>query len=193
MGGPDASRVALGCALPAAEPMMRLEAMGPVASVLVLGIGNPSRGDDALGPLLIERLARDQAAGALADVELLTDFQLQPEHVLDLRGRARIVIADAAAGGADRFVFRLLEPAEEPLGHSTHSTSPAGLLRIHARLYGPPPPSALLLIRGYRFALGAAPHPAALRNLDAAYCWLRGDLDADARRSADGPSVQPGR
>ena len=50
---------------------------------LVIGIGNPSRGDDAIGPLAVERLE----ALALPGVELLTDFQLQVEHALDLIGR----------------------------------------------------------------------------------------------------------
>ena len=42
------------------------------APLLVIGIGNPSRGDDAIGPLAIERLG----ALGLPDTELLTDFQL---------------------------------------------------------------------------------------------------------------------
>jgi hydrogenase maturation protease len=66
------------------------------APLLVIGIGNPSRGDDALGPLFIERveilLADELARG---QIELLTDFQLQLEHALDLAGRARVVFVDA--------------------------------------------------------------------------------------------------
>ena len=34
--------------------------------LLVLGIGNPSRGDDALGPLLVERVGAALAEGARA-------------------------------------------------------------------------------------------------------------------------------
>ena len=34
----------------------------PVAPLLVFGWGNPSRGDDALGPLLVEQLAAQAQA-----------------------------------------------------------------------------------------------------------------------------------
>ncbi|MDP3326412.1 MAG: Ni/Fe hydrogenase, partial [Hydrogenophaga sp.] len=68
-----------------------------VAPLLVFGWGNPSRGDDALGPLLVEQLAglAQMSSGRL---ECLTDFQLQVEHALDLRGRERVLFVDAAIG-----------------------------------------------------------------------------------------------
>ena len=50
------------------------------APLLVFGYGNPSRGDDALGPALVDWLRRQRRGGA--EVELLTDFQLQIEHAL---------------------------------------------------------------------------------------------------------------
>jgi hypothetical protein len=55
-----------------------------VAPLLVLAVGNPSRGDDALGPALLDALAALAAQGAdrLGDIELLSDFQLQIEHAL---------------------------------------------------------------------------------------------------------------
>jgi hypothetical protein len=65
--------------------------------LLVLAIGNPSRGDDALGPLFAS--ARGELArrrDRRGQVELLTDFQLQIEHALDLVGRARVVFVDAS-------------------------------------------------------------------------------------------------
>ena len=67
-------------------------------SVLIVGIGNPSLGDDALGPLLIERLetllAQEDPAAAL-NIELLSDFQLQIEHALDLLNRSLVLFVDA--------------------------------------------------------------------------------------------------
>ena len=48
---------------------------------LVFAWGNPSRGDDALGPALVERLeAARPAHPEWGELALLTDFQLQPEH-----------------------------------------------------------------------------------------------------------------
>ena len=49
-------------------------------SVVVFAVGNPSRGDDALGPLLMAGLEQQDWPG----VQLVSDFQLQIEHALDL-------------------------------------------------------------------------------------------------------------
>ena len=68
------------------------------APLLVLAVGNPSRGDDALGPLLLERLQAD-GWDAGGQVELLCDFQLQVEHTLDLQGRSAVLLVDAARPG----------------------------------------------------------------------------------------------
>ena len=57
-----------------------------VPPLLVFTIGNESRGDDALAPLLVRSLASVmEAAGR---VELIEDYQLQVEHVTDLAGRS---------------------------------------------------------------------------------------------------------
>lgn len=137
------------------------------APVLVLGYGNPSRGDDAIGPLLIERLEARKAAGLLAGVDLLTDFQLQIEHALDLRGRARVIFVDAAADQPEP--LRWMEVVPEPAtAWTSHSLSPGAVAGVFASLYGPPPDLSLLAVAAESFDLGAGLSPAAARNLDAA-------------------------
>ncbi len=59
--------------------------------VLVLAWGNPSRGDDAIGPAFAQAVE----AWCLPGVEVLTDFQLQIEHSLDLSGRRCVLFVDA--------------------------------------------------------------------------------------------------
>lgn len=138
---------------------------------LLIGIGNPSRGDDALGPLLVERLA----ALAPPGVELLTDYQLQVEYLLDLRGRTEVVIADASLAGPAPFAVRSLQAAPDH-AYSSHAISPAALLAAYQTHYGePPPPCRVLAIRGYAFQLGEGLSPAAAANLEAALAWLRSD------------------
>jgi len=140
---------------------------------LVFAYGNPSRGDDALGPLLIEELGRRRDAGELAEVELLTDFQLQVEHALDLIGRDRVIFVDAAASGPEPFAFEPLVPSAET-GYTTHAMSPAAVLAVFGRVTSAsPPPAWLLAIRGYTFELGAPPSARALDNLAAAARFLR--------------------
>ena len=57
-----------------------------VTRLVVLAWGNPSRGDDALGPEFL-RAAEGIAPRGGPSVEFVTDFQLQPEHALDVAGR----------------------------------------------------------------------------------------------------------
>ncbi len=137
--------------------------------VLIFGYGNPSRGDDALGPLLLERL---QARPLPGPPSLLTDFQLQIEHALDLTGRQRVLFVDASADAPAPFRYGPLQPALDP-SFTTHALTPAALLHVYGQLgQGPPPPCRMLAIRGYRFDLGAPLSPAAERNLARAVTYV---------------------
>ncbi len=139
-----------------------------MATTLVIGIGNPSRGDDALGPLAIEALE----ALNLPEVECFTDFQLQVEHALDLEGRQRVIFIDAAASGAEPFEFRPLQ-ASHDLAHTSHALAPEMVLGACARVGVTPPAQCHVLgIRGYEFELGAPLNEAAAANLAAALAFL---------------------
>lgn len=137
--------------------------------LLVLGIGNPSRGDDALGPLLVERVGA--ALAECVDVELLTDFQLQIEHTLDLQDRARVVFVDASVRASSPFEYTRVTPGRQ-VSHTTHAMSPEALLGTYRDVLGEPPPSFVLAIHGERFELGEPLSAAARDNLDAAVRYL---------------------
>ncbi|WP_066159908.1 hydrogenase maturation protease [Hydrogenophaga pseudoflava] len=145
----------------------------PVAPLLVLAWGNPSRGDDALGPLLAERLQNHAEKASLAGrVEVLTDFQLQVEHALDLLGRERVLFVDAALGLAEPFTVRPLQAARGG-GIGSHALAPEAVLQVYEDLHGhAPPASTLLAIRASAFELGAAPSVQALSDLDQAIAWV---------------------
>ena len=155
-----------------------------VAPWLVLGWGNPSRGDDALGPLFVERLAA-HAEQALPPgrVECLTDFQLQIEHALDLVGREQVLLVDA--GIELDAPFRVSRPhAARDASFSTHALGPEALLQVYADVQpGAPPPCTLLTIRAAQFELGEPPSPQALDDLEQALAW--------AQHWLRGPPTQP--
>lgn len=132
------------------------------APVVVFAVGNPSRGDDALGPLLLARLAdRLAAAGLAGRVELIEDFQLQIEHALDLAGRELALFIDAGAGTPAPYSFCRLAAASGP-AHTTHALPPAAVLQVYRRIEGAePPPAFVLCVRGESFELGAPLSPAA--------------------------------
>lgn len=143
------------------------------SATLLIGIGNPGRGDDALGPLLVERISQLK----LIDTECLIDFQLQIEYVLDLMGRDRVIIVDASVSGPEPYYFGRVD-AEADASITSHSLSPAALLDAYARLYGPPPTSQILAIRGYTFELGAPLSMQAASNLESACACLTTWLNA---------------
>ncbi len=142
------------------------------APLLVLGWGNPSRGDDALGPLFVECLRAD-VTDARAQVEWLTDFQLQPEHALDLMGRARVLLVDASANCDRQFAVTPVHAARDA-SFTTHAMSPAAVLQVLRDMDdGAPPLCMLLAIRGESFELGDGLTDAATDNLAQALLWGR--------------------
>lgn len=145
------------------------------APTLVFGWGNPSRGDDALGPLFVEQV---EALG-LPGVECLTDFQLQVEHALDLNGRQRILFVDASVDAPAPFTAEPIFPAKDA-SFTTHAMTPQSVLQVYCDLEDTdPPPTWLLAIRAERFELGEAPTAEAQRNLAAALSWARQWLSQD--------------
>jgi len=134
---------------------------------LVLAVGNPSRGDDALGPALLDRL-RSTRADATGDVELLTDFQLQVEHALDLRQRRAVLFVDAARPGTVAGATLAAIQADAQVPPVSHALRAQAVLRVAVTLDGAAPPAWQLAIEGERFDLGTALSAAARRHLDRA-------------------------
>lgn len=126
--------------------------MDSIKPILIFGFGNVSRGDDALGPLLLEYL---QEHLGLDTIEIQSDFQLQIEHALDLVGRDLVLFIDASVGAIDDFEFAELAPAYDN-SYTTHAMSPAAVLQVYREIMRtPPPPSFLLSIKGEQFELGS--------------------------------------
>ena len=149
------------------------------AATLVFAWGNPSRGDDALGPAFIERLEALAASHPeWQRFEGLTDFQLQIEHALDLRHRTRVLFVDASINCSAPFAVSTIAPARD-LSFSSHALSPQAVLQVYRDLVNDePPPAQLLAIRGERFELGEGLSAAALSHLDAALAWTASWLAA---------------
>jgi len=147
-----------------------------VAPLLIVAVGNPSRGDDALGPALLERL-RGAGVEAHGDVELLTDFQLQVEHALDLVGRRAVLFVDAARSGTVDGVALQPIAADDAAPLWSHALRPQAVLAVYARvLHEAPPPTWLLAIEGQDFALGSALGDEAHHRLEQAEKLVRGWL-----------------
>lgn len=122
-----------------------------VKPVLLFGYGNLSRGDDALGPLLLEYVEKHFD---LDGIEILSDFQLQIEHALDLEDRSLALFVDASVSCINAFDFTVLTPARDK-SYTTHAMSPAAVLDVYQSIKKQtPPPCFLLSIKGEKFELG---------------------------------------
>ncbi|MFZ4623926.1 MAG: hydrogenase maturation protease [Rhodoferax sp.] len=146
--------------------------------VLVLGWGNLSRGDDALGPLCLAALQNQWPVALQESPEFLDDYQLQVEHALDLSGRRQILLIDACLDCAAPFEVRHPQAFADH-SYTSHALSPSALLQVFADVHGhAAPPTTLLAIRGETFELGQAMSASARSNLAAALVWAQGWVQA---------------
>ena len=137
--------------------------------ILFFAIGNESRGDDALAPLLLRGLEDwVEAAGLDEWVELVEDYQLQVEHVTDLLDRSAVLFVDADVSCIEPFHFSEIA-AEKDSSYTSHVMTPFALLHTYRQVYGTDaPPAFLLRIRGYDFELGNPLSDKAAANLEVA-------------------------
>ena len=138
------------------------------ARLVIIAVGNPSRADDALGSLLLERISTE-----FPDVHTLTDFQLQVEHALDLQLANQVLFIDAATGLDQPFMFSEIRPQA---GNAvlSHALSPPAVLEVFERITGQtPPPSFMLAVRGSEFELGQPLSDQATAALQAAWQFIR--------------------
>ncbi len=128
--------------------------------ILIIGYGNPLRGDDGVGWRVAEQAAVSLAA---APVAVLTVHQLTPELAEPISRAGRVVFVDAAAAGEPGQVicFALEDtgqrPVLQPIG--SHLTTPDALLAMARELFGRRPPATMVTIVGESFELSEALSP----------------------------------
>jgi hydrogenase maturation protease len=131
--------------------------------VVIIGYGNPLRGDDAVGYLAAERLA-----SIINDsgVEIRAVHQLTPELAEVISESDRVVFLDAAiAGESGTIQKRLIVPALD-CDAWTHSSTPEGLLGMSSALFGTAPAATLCSIRAESFELSEKLSPIVANALD---------------------------
>lgn len=142
---------------------------------LLLGYGNPARGDDGLGPALVAGLD-----GRIQGLQCEADYQLAVEHAALLPACDLVIFADAAVGLDLPFRLAPLAPAP-PLDLGSHALTPGAVYHLAFLLYGATPEAWVLAISGQVFgeiAEGLSPaataHLAAARDALTAFLAARG-------------------
>src|SRR5512136_592894 len=131
---------------------------------LIIGYGNPLRGDDGIGPRTAELLAeRDGTTPPLSPdgVQVLVCHQLTIELAPQIAEADLLILIDATATGEPGAVQqRALTPAIPQSASLTHHVDAQGLLAAAQMLYGHAPEAVLFTVSGGSFDHGEALSPA---------------------------------
>jgi len=120
-------------------------------STLVLGYGNPSRGDDGVGWCVVRELEERD----LPDVRLETSHQLDLEFAEIVSEFDSVFFVDAAVADSPEPITRS-EIRPRMHAHTTsHHLLPSDVLALCACLYGKEPEAVLYTIRGESFGFAA--------------------------------------
>jgi len=139
--------------------------------VLILGYGNPLRGDDAFGWRVAERL---MALPAAPNVDTLRLHQLTPELMEPLSEADLAIFIDAAATGEPgTLVEHRVEPTAASGAAFTHHSTPEALLAGARALYGRAPEAVMISIAGTSFSLGTELSPLVTARLDEAFAAVQ--------------------
>ena len=135
---------------------------------LLIGYGNPGRGDDGLGPAFARRIAARQLPGITIDI----DYQLTVDHALMISEAETVVFADAALDAEAAYYFR---PMDESVGEAlgSHTVTPQAALALARLLFGAAPRGFILGLRGEKFGeMAEGLSTVASNSLDAAQAFF---------------------
>ena len=141
---------------------------------MVLGIGNSGRQDDGLGWEFLHLLEQEN----LKHVVCAYRYQLQIEDAEFLNAFDTIIFVDASRENyRDGFEWKLVEPSNQ-YSFSTHSLRPETILFLSENLYHHKPPSYILGIQGYEWALANKMSKKAQTNLQKAFDFMLNEVFA---------------
>lgn len=122
-----------------------------MAKALVIGYGNPLRGDDGLGWHAVRLL---EGVALAREAEVLARHQLMPELAQPASEAAAVIFVDAAGEGVPgRLQWRRVAPQAGPASF-THHLSPEALLGMAKELYGRCPQAFVVSVVGGDFECG---------------------------------------
>ena len=154
--------------------------------MIVIGVGNELRGDDAVGLEVVRRLA---ASGLPQDV-VLVEAGGDPAALVECWGPGAAddaIVVDAACSGAPAGTIRRFDALAGPLpaglrAASTHALGVAEAIEIARALRRLPRSLVVHAIEGERFELGEGLSPSVERAAERLAGWLGAEL-----RSPSGP------
>ncbi len=147
---------------------------------LIIGIGNSLRGDDAVGPVVVDRFAADPVADG--PCRTLTCHQLAPDHALDIASATGVIFVDASCELSPGWID--MRPIAAATGAPAigHQLGPSHLLALAGAMFGAAPPAWTLAVGAASFehghALSDAVASAVAPMVDRLAAWLREHREA---------------
>ncbi|MBF0489340.1 MAG: hydrogenase maturation protease [Candidatus Omnitrophica bacterium] len=120
-----------------------------VKTFLVMGIGNPLRSDDGVGPYIAQKIKEK----AIAGVKVLVSQQLDIEVLEEAANYNKILIIDASFLG-EGLIFRKIQSTDNEQGSSSHHLTPEFFWTLAKKLYHHDLSLYLCAIRGRNFEMG---------------------------------------
>jgi len=162
------------------------DGVGEEGRDLVIGIGNPLRGDDGVGWRLARLARRIRPAPRVRLVP-----QLTPELALELATARRVLFVDAWIPPREIAIpgpqLRRLAASGGEVGVAAgHGLDPGDLLALAALFGDAPPPAWLLLVPAFAFPHGQGVSDALRQGLPAARALLLGWLAESATEAGAG-------
>jgi hydrogenase maturation protease len=122
----------------------------PVQKILVIGYGNPLRGDDGFGGLAASYVEERQIPG----VEVIVSHQLNPEHAALVPESSHAIFLDAAVGDEPGALRATPVERCDLSSSGMHHFEPGNLLALAQAIYGQAPPATLITATARSFQHG---------------------------------------
>jgi hydrogenase maturation protease len=132
--------------------------MNPEQNFLVIGYGNTLRGDDGVGPRVVEALE----ALHLPGVRTLACQQLSPEHAAPIARAQSVIFVDAAMDAPGEVLLRRLEPGDTTQ-LLAHAADPRTMLALSRDVFGHVPHAWWLTIPAVKLEFNESLTPEAGR------------------------------
>lgn len=143
-------------------------------AVVVIGVGNPDRGDDGVGPEVVAHLE----GGVPEGVRLVRLVGADPAGIMDAwSGAARAIVVDAMVSGAAPGTVARFDAAAGPLPAgvrlaSTHAMGAAEAVELGRALGRLPQSLTVYGVEGATFSAGAGLSPRVAAAVAAAACRI---------------------
>ncbi len=154
-----------------------------MCDVLVIGYGNPLRGDDGVGCVIAEELAK-RICDPESRVQVVACHQLNPELAEPIAETRAVIFIDASVDLKPGEV-RVSSVAPDRFSPAAfaHSMKPSALLATASELFGQAPPAKTVGIGASSFEIGMNLTPAVQGAVRVAVAAVEKEIAASLARS----------